>query len=82
MEDADAESPVGILVEAQHLAGEGHAERHQQHEHAEDPGEFARKLVGAEEKDLRHVDEHDGDHEVGSPAVHGAQKPAERQLSD
>ena len=32
---ADAESPVGVLIEAQHLAGEGHAQRHQQHEDAE-----------------------------------------------
>ena len=38
------------------------------------------KFVGAEEKYLRHVDEDDGDHEIRSPAVHGAQKPAERDL--
>ena len=74
---ADAEAPVGVLIEAQNLAGEGHAEGQQQKEDADDPGEFAGKLVGAEEEDLRHVDEHDGDHEVRSPAVHGAQKPAE-----
>ena len=77
---ADAEAPVGVLIEAQHLAGEGHAEREQQQEDADDPGELAGKLVGAEEKDLRHVDEHDGDHEVGAPAVNGAQKPAERDV--
>ena len=27
---ADPEPPVGILIEAQHLAGESHAQRHQQ----------------------------------------------------
>ena len=79
---ADAEAPVGVLIEAQHLAGEGHAERHQQQEDADDPGELAGKLVGAEEEDLRHVDEHDGDHEVRSPAVHGAQKPAQGDVCD
>ena len=79
---ADAEAPVGVLIEAQHLAGEGHAEREQQQEDADDPGEFARKFVRAEEKDLRHVDEHDGDHEVRSPAVQRAQKPAERDRCD
>ena len=77
---ADAEAPVGVLIEAQDLAGEGHAEGEQQQEDADDPGEFAGKLVGAEEEDLHHVNEHDGDHEVGAPAVHGAQKPAERDV--
>ena len=67
---ADAQAPVGVLIEAQNLAGEGHAQRHQQQKNADDPGELAGKFVGAEEKYLRHVDEHDGDHEVRSPAVH------------
>ncbi len=31
---ADAEAPVSVLVEAQHLAGEGHAQGHQKHEDA------------------------------------------------
>ena len=74
---ADAEAPVGVLIEAQHLSGERHAEGEQEQEDADDPGELARKLIGAEEKDLCQVNEHDGDHEVGAPAVHGAQKPAE-----
>ncbi len=77
---ADAEAPVGVLIEAQDLAGEGHAEREEQQEDADDPGELARIFVGAEEEDLHHVDEHDGDHEVRSPAVNGAQKPAEGDL--
>ena len=67
---ADAEAPVGVLIEAQDLAGEGHAEREQKKKDADDPGEFARKFVCAEEEDLHHVDEHDGDHEVRTPAVH------------
>ena len=74
---ADAESPVGVLIEAQDLSGEGHAERHEQQEDADDPGEFARKFVGAEEEDLAQVDEHDGHHEVRAPAVHGAQEPSQ-----
>ena len=74
---ADAETPVGVLIEAQDLAGEGHAESHQQKKDADDPGEFAGKFVGAKKEDLHHVDEHDGDHEVGAPAVEGANEPAE-----
>ena len=54
---ADAEPPVRVLVEAQHLAGEGHAERAQEQDDADDPGQLARILVGAEEEHLDHVDE-------------------------
>ena len=77
---ADAEAPVGVLVEAHDLSGKGHAQREQQQPNAHDPGEFAWKLVCAEEEDLRHVDEHDGDHEVRTPAMHGAQIPAKRNV--
>jgi hypothetical protein len=75
---SDAEAPVGVLIEAHDLSGKGHAEREQEKEDADDPGEFAREFVCAEEEDLHHVDEHDGDHEVRTPAVQRAQIPAER----
>jgi hypothetical protein len=74
---ADAQAPVGVLIEAHHLAGKGHAQREQKQNHADHPGELARKFVSAEEKDLHHVDEHDGDHEVRTPAMQRAQIPAE-----
>ena len=74
---ADAEAPVGVLVPAQHLAGEGHAERAQEEEDPGDPGHLARILVGAEEEDLDHVQRHHRHHGVGAPEVHGAQEPAE-----
>ncbi len=77
---ADAEAPVGVLVKAENLAGEGHAEGEQEQEDAENPGELARVFVGSEHEDLDHVDEHDGDHEVRAPAVNGAQEPAERDV--
>ena len=77
---ADAEAPIRILIEAKNLAGEGHAKGHEQQKDAEDPSEFAGKFVSAEEKHLRHVDEHDGDHEVRSPAMQRAEKPAEGNL--
>jgi len=37
-------------------------------------------FIGAEEKHLNHVNEHDGDHEVRAPAVEPANEPAERDL--
>ena len=79
---ADAEAPVRVLIEAQHLAGESHAERHQQKKNADDPGEFARKFVRAKEKNLDHVNQHDGDHEVRAPAVQRANEPTERDVDD
>src|SRR5208283_3041488 len=77
---ADAEAPVGVLIEAQDLAGERHPQRAQEKEAAGHPGELARILVRAEQEDLDHVDEHQGDHEVGAPAVQRAQIPSERLL--
>jgi len=75
---ANPQSPIGVLVEPQDLPGERHAERHQQQKHAENPRELPRKLVGAEQNHLAHVDEDHGHHEIRSPSVHGAQEPAER----
>ncbi len=77
---ADAQSPVCVLIEAQHLSAERHAKRHEQQKNADDPGEFARKLVSAEKKDLHHVDEDNGDHEVGAPSVQRADEPAESDV--
>ena len=77
---ADAQAPVGVLIEAQDLSGEGHAQGEHEQKDARDPGQLARIFVCAKEKDLHHVNEHDGDHEVRSPSVHGAQKPAQPQV--
>src|SRR5882724_1431748 len=76
----DSEPPISILVEPQDLSGEGHAKRHEQEEHANNPGEFARILEGAEEKDLHHVNDHQSDHEIRAPAMKCADEPSERLL--
>src|SRR5579863_161742 len=60
----DAEAPVCILIETEDLACKGHAEGEQQQENSDDPGEFAREFVGAEQEDLHQMNQHDGDHEV------------------
>ena len=77
---ADAEPPVGVLIEAQNLSRKCHAQREQQQEDADDPGKFAREFVGAEEKDLHQVNQHDGDHEIRTPAVQRAQIPAQPHI--
>ena len=77
---SDAKSPIGVLIEAQHLAAEGHAQRHQQEKDADDPGELPRKFVSAEQEDLHHVNQDDGDHEVRAPSVQRADEPAESHV--
>ena len=45
--------------------------------HTGHPRDFARILVGAQEIDLRHVEQHGANHEVGSPIVHRPHVPSE-----
>ena len=77
---ADAQSPISVLIESQHLAGKGHSERQEQKKNADDPGQFSREFVGSEEEDLHHVDQDDRDHEIRAPAVQSSNEPAERDL--
>src|SRR3989442_12066955 len=48
----DPEPPVRVLIPPEYLAREGHAERAQEQEHADDPRELTRVFVGAKQKDL------------------------------
>jgi hypothetical protein len=68
------------LIEPQHLSRERHAQGHEQKKHSQDPSQLSRKLVGPEEEDLNHVDENDGDHEIGCPTMEGSNEPAQRDL--
>ena len=77
---ANAETPVSVLVETQHLASEGHAEGHQDQQNPDDPSQLSREFICSPEKDLGHVDENNGDHEVGTPAVDRAQEPSQRNV--
>src|SRR5262245_7690609 len=53
---SDPQSPIGVLIETEHLSAEGHAQRHQQQKNTDDPGEFPWKFVSPEKEDLHHVD--------------------------
>src|ERR1700735_829463 len=76
----NAKAPVGILIESQNLPGEGHAQSHKQKKDADDPGEFTWKFIRAKQKHLDHMNQNDRHHEVRTPAVHGADEPAERDV--
>ena len=73
---ANPQPPIGILIPAQDLAGEGHAQGSEQEEHADDPGELARILVGPKEEDLDQVQGHQQHHAIRTPEVHGTEIPA------
>ena len=75
---SDSQSPIGILVEPHHLSRKAHAECHQEKEDAEYPRQLTRIFVGAEEEDLSHVDQDNGDHEIRTPAMQGPNEPSER----
>src|SRR5579863_1986709 len=74
----NSQSPIGVLVESQYLAGEGHGERHQQEEHANHPGQLSRKLVRPEKEDLHHMDQDDRHHEIRAPTVQSSNEPTQR----
>ena len=78
--DPDHRRPVGGLVPGQQVAGEALQHPHREQEHADDPVQLARVLVGAEEEDPRHVEEHQDDEDAGAPLVHAANEPAEREV--
>jgi hypothetical protein len=69
---SNTQPPICVLIEAQNLARERHSQRHQQKKHAKNPGQFTRIFVRPKQKHLCHMDQHDCDHEIRSPAVHRA----------
>ena len=71
-------SPERVLIETQNLAGESHAQSHEQQENADDPGKFAGNLYAPKRKDLHHVNENDGNHEIRSPPMQRADVPTDR----
>src|SRR5215471_6637480 len=72
---ADPQSPVSILIEAQDLSREGHAQSAKKQHDPRDPGHLARIFEGSEQKYLRYVQDHNTDHEIRTPVVHRAQEP-------
>src|SRR5262249_47462459 len=71
------QTPIGILIPTQDLAGEGHSQGSEKEEHADDPGQLARILVGTPEADLDQMQGHDQHHAIRTPEVYGAEVPAE-----
>src|SRR5262249_7171114 len=76
----DAEPPISVLIESQHLPAERHPQRHEQKEHTNNPSKLSRKLVGPKQKHLDHVNENNRHHEVRAPSVQRADEPTESHV--
>ena len=74
---ANAQAPKRVLIESQNLAGERHAQSHEKQKDADNPGKFTGKFICAEKKNLDHVNQNDGNHEVGAPTMERADVPTE-----
>ena len=74
---AHGDRPDRELVPRQQVARERQAEREEQQDHADDPVELARRLVGPGVEHAGHVQRHAEDHEVGAPPVQVAHEVAE-----
>ena len=70
--------PVALLVPGQQVAGEGDGQGQHQQDHADDPVELPRRLVGPGQQHPHHVHE-DGDHHaVAGVAMQAAQEARRR----
>src|SRR5579884_2342364 len=74
---ANSNSPICILIKAQYLPCKCHAQSRKQQNDSNHPGHFSREFISSKQKHLHHMDDNNCYHKVRSPAVHGAQEPAE-----
>ncbi len=68
--------PEGPLIPRQQVAGKAEAQSHRQQEHTHRPGDLARRFISALEKDAQQMEHAENDHQVGTPGVDAADKPA------
>src|SRR5690606_13108209 len=73
----DLRPPVRHLAPWQQVAGEGLRHQHEEYQHADDPQELSRLLVGAVEHRAEHVQVHDDEEEGCTRRMHVADEPAE-----
>ena len=78
--DRDRCRPIGFLVPRQEVAGQGERHDDQEQRHAGQPGHFARRFVGPEHHDARHVRERGDDDETGAEEMQAANEAAERDV--
>lgn len=74
--DADGRRPIGALVPWQEIAGEAEAHHDAEERQTDQPDEFPWLLIGAPQKDLRHVGEHADHHRGRAPEMVAQEEPA------
>jgi hypothetical protein len=71
-------APIGTVVPGQKVSSQAVGQSHQQQNHADHPGGFARLLICAVEKHLHHVQHHYHDDHAGAPMMQAANQRASR----
>ena len=79
--DDDLRAPVRHVAVRQHVAHEGFGHERQVDQHADDPQQFARRLVAAVQERARHVQVHDDEEERRAHRVHGLEQPPVRHFA-
>jgi hypothetical protein len=74
--DDHLRAPVGHLAPGQQVTGEGLGHQHEEDQHADQPDQLARLLVGAVEHGAEHVQVNDDEEERRSGRMHVADQPA------
>ena len=77
----DRDRPDRQLIPRQQVAGEREQQRQHQQDHADDPVEFARRLVAAGEEHAVHVQPRGDHHRMGPPAMQFAQNAQRRHVA-
>ena len=72
----DLRTPVRHVAPRQHVAHEGLGHQREIHEHAEQPQQFARRLVRAVQQRTEHVQIHDDEEGRSAGGMHVADQPA------
>ena len=75
----DDHRPHRVLIPAQELAGEAHADGEDEQHRAGQPVELARILVASHQEDLAHVDADQQHHRGRAEVMHPAQQIAEQR---
>src|SRR6185295_13533524 len=70
------------FVPRKKVSAEPEPNSEQQEQHPAQPGDLARPAIGPHEIDAEHVNEQGPDHQIGRPAMHGSDQPAELHLGD
>jgi hypothetical protein len=72
----------GQLIPRQQVSAESETDDYEEQHGAADPGDFARRVIGAQEENAEHMNEQRRNHQVGRPAMNPSNQPAKLNFGD